>query len=629
MPGSPSPPPSVKLTAAHAALEQWRQRFWLDFQLLEKLQSLRDGKPTEFLPPNASAPRTLEQAHRDRMLEELQRAQQQIADLLSACSESERHSFGQSLLPLLENRNGRELPRTYLPSVPPEPSGQFYDLMESWLTAGLDAGWFAWAPVAGQAPAPRHWSTLAKFVAEHRFSRAFAQRLLAWPDAGKHLYSSPRGLVAINTSSGSVPPFQSGITPWSWMVRNHKEWRIQDCLDAGADANAYDGQGRPVLAWAREENVVRALLEYGADPLAPALPLEQRLRSLHAVLAGAEHWAFGVREQLAGLSDDANAWDQLEPATDVLAIYVRQRLQAWTPAERAQALRPFRAQWWLGDCLKLQPRVLAKVWSPMALAATVVGLNEEGTTGPSPDQDAALALEVVLCCLRGQWRGRYPPLEALASLAWPSVAAQRAALLAFTPDGLEHQRAWAACLREEPAVAAQIVRWLAEPTPEPVRFPEAAPPLNLLVAAAKVLTPDQVCWEDWWPLVSTSWEDARNRFGDFDAPDAKRLLPAALWWSRHAPTLADAVHHTYVAACLAPALVEMSASEQVQFWDTVGKVATTDAQLLEHFQKQQAHSWWGALSKWRANPQAQAVMAAAQLGVVVPEAAGKPSRPRL
>lgn len=118
-----------------------------------------------------------------------------------------------------------------------------------------------------------------------------------------------------------VPPGMrcEQATGWAQAVRLSNAEGVRLWMRAGAQANATDRAQRPVLAYASEGDVVRCLLEAGADPLSSDRPLAERQRNLTALGRG---WA--ARKIRAG-----DAHPEWEPAW----VYLRARLSAWPLAD--------------------------------------------------------------------------------------------------------------------------------------------------------------------------------------------------------------------------------------------------------------------------------------------------------
>ena len=105
--------------------------------------------------------------------------------------------------------------------------------------------------------------------------------LLDWEGSGPQ---SVGFLGARQTGRGLSAPFLSNqSTGWAWAVRNTSDECLKIWLEAGADPNAVDKRGWPVLAYVTKKQSLAAMLDAGADPLNPALPLAGRRVSLTAL----------------------------------------------------------------------------------------------------------------------------------------------------------------------------------------------------------------------------------------------------------------------------------------------------------------------------------------------------------
>lgn len=156
-------------------------------------------------------------------------------------------------------------------------------------------------------------------------SGVVSANLLQWQNSGTSL---PSNIVAHQT------------TGWAWAVRNASRECLQVWLNAGADANAQDKYGRPVLAYAKSDEQVRVLLAAGADPLSRNLPWEARrfhLMELWACWASSLHWG------LKSPNDDRHNW---QAGLD----YLRSSVRRWSEEDRLKitdglAFFAFHGQW--------------------------------------------------------------------------------------------------------------------------------------------------------------------------------------------------------------------------------------------------------------------------------------------
>lgn len=191
----------------------------------------------------------------------------------------------------------------------------------------LNAGCWPNLPTAGRRPA--NLTLYGPYAME--LSRAtenrrvdLLRRLLDWKGAGAESQSLLR---SFETGAGLPVGFSHmQQTGWTWAVRNLCEEGLRVWLDAGADPNASDKVGRPVLAYAHKVGQVKALLEAGADPLAAHLPIQIRRAHLTAIWQG---WASSLHWDLQKEAVERE-WE------DGIA-YLRSRMAAWPEAEAQQA----------------------------------------------------------------------------------------------------------------------------------------------------------------------------------------------------------------------------------------------------------------------------------------------------
>lgn len=158
------------------------------------------------------------------------------------------------------------------------------------------------------------WRSRMDWAVDHRYL-GVVQRLLWHPQAAAwyvaHCAFKPTGLTAPDELSENADG-------WAWMVRNAGMDIVTIFLSHGANANHFDLSGRPVIAYAPNNDIATLLLREGADPLSPHLPLTARRISLRMLWSG---WKFFLSRD--EMPDGLN--------------YLLRRLRDWAEAERQEA----------------------------------------------------------------------------------------------------------------------------------------------------------------------------------------------------------------------------------------------------------------------------------------------------
>lgn len=184
----------------------------------------------------------------------------------------------------------------------------------------MDAGLWFRTGTGARSSSVHTWAQHVQEAAEER-RQAVVDRMLADPD---------RPPIADLVSAfsfkltGISTPSDWRSSGWAWMIRNTATKTVESLLCQGADPNATDADGRPVLVYAHELETVRSLLRHGADPLNADLPLDER------------------RQAFAALFDLGGPMSR--KMAPVLIGYVERSLARWSTNEKNALLETHRLQ---------------------------------------------------------------------------------------------------------------------------------------------------------------------------------------------------------------------------------------------------------------------------------------------
>lgn len=210
--------------------------------------------------------------------------------------------------------------------------------------------------------------------------------LLDWDGSGKE----SRWLLRSSTTGVGLPTgFHAGqVTGWARAVRNATPECLAAWLEAGADPNAVDLAGRPVLAYASKSDSLALLLRHGADPLHPSLSVETRRANLDALWQG---WQTPLCRHVEA--------PEKEKEGAICEGYLRSSLSKWSDEDLRQAGGGVLLAAYLGVRMGGRSKASAKL-APLAqelVRASFVEDHQEVTVGDRSWSFAGLlALEWLL-----------------------------------------------------------------------------------------------------------------------------------------------------------------------------------------------------------------------------------------
>lgn len=491
---------------------------------------------------------------------------------------------------------------------------------DRWLWAALRNDAFDQVPRQGVAPDPAHWPALVDKLLRGVFSADVARALLAWPG------SAPALLARVHAHELSVFPvfmtFARGGTLWTQVVQTSTPGMLQAWLEAGADPNATDQLGRPVLAWCRSNACRAVLLAAGADPLGRAATPAQRQAAWEALLPGlgseCKTWEGEAVSPPTG-TGTLPAAVRPQPKAGVLADYLRTHFARLDPEERATLQRAAQAEWWghLGITPPSQWRFQV---SSMSLGWAAVGLDPL----PDPCQDAAFVYALSLQRLnQDPERPALRPLPENARLAMDGAlprptqwARVLAAELAALPTLNAREQAWQDALLQRPEAAAALLRDLCA-RPDWLSWSSANPAVLMLYTAV-CLIPEHFAASDFEPLLYTVW--SHSRVAQEVARDSARALwlePVLDWWLRQTPHVGNALATTTWACLAFEAVEDLDQAKQAQFWARVSQDLLS-REALQAWAAQQPALRQEAVDRWLRQPPIQALYAQARLAQILP-----------